>query len=190
MVPHRPQRYGRARKRPALNWTSFAAGIVCGGLLTFVGALLPGLFGGKSDSTAAPPETGVALAAAPKPAAPKFEFFDSLPKSRVASSPHADASGTATGPNATRRDVEYLLQAGSFSNREDADRLRASVASLGFSAETSSAQLADGSARFRVLVGPYSGDQELRRAIGKLREQNLDPLPIARKPSLLAKPAG
>src|SRR5215510_10425189 len=79
MPQHRPQRYAR-RRRPTLNWTSFAAGIVCGGLLTFVAALLPGLFGTKSEAPASSPAAGPALAAAPTPAAPKFEFFDSLPK--------------------------------------------------------------------------------------------------------------
>jgi len=179
-MTHRPQRYAR-RRRPTLNWTSFAAGIVCGGLLTFVGALLPGLFGTKPDAQASAPAAGSALDA-PTQAAPKFEFFDSLPKSRVATTVRTDTSASPPSPAAPRRDVEYLLQAGSFSTREDADKLRASVASWGLNAETSSAQLAGGVERFRVLVGPYSGDQELRRAIGKLREQNLDPLPIARKP--------
>ena len=184
-TPHRPQRYVKRRRRPALHWSSFAAGIVCGGLLTFVGALLPGLFGapavaagGKSDADA-PAVKGAKLVAAPTPPTPKFEFFESLPKTTISTPLRPDASNS---PAATRRDVEYLLQAGSFVNREDADKLSAFLAPLGFAAETSSAVLADGAARFRVLVGPYSGDQDLRRAIGKLREQNLAPLPIARKP--------
>ena len=187
-MTHRPQRYVRARRRATLHWTSFAAGIVCGGLLTFVGVLLPGLFGAKADADAPPLAKGAESGPTPAQAAPKFEFFDSLPKNKLAA-PRPDPAAAAS-PVAARRDVEYLLQAGSFSNREDADKLRAAVASWGLNAETSSAQLADGIERFRVLVGPYSGDADLRRAIGKLRDQNLDPLPIARKPSSAGKPAG
>jgi cell division protein FtsN len=79
--------------------------------------------------------------------------------------------------------VEYLLQAGSFTNRDDADKLRQRLADAGLPTNTVAAQLTEGVQRFRVIVGPFAAEPELNRARVKLREQGIDPLLLARKPS-------
>jgi len=137
------------------------------------GALLPGLF----ESAPAPEATATTVK--PEVEAPKFEFFDTLPKNRVGvnTTPYEKLS-----PGRAQEPVEYLLQAGSFSNHDDAERLRASVLLLGLEAHTTAVVLADGAQRHRVIVGPFADDRDMRRAMGKLREQNIDPLLLARKP--------
>jgi cell division protein FtsN len=162
------------RRRGGVHWGSFGGGLVVGVALTLTGALLPELLtdtpAARGKSRTPPPATS---------AAPRFEFFDTLPNSResVDTRPYERLT-----PNSTRDDLVYLLQAGSFSSREDAERLRASVLLTGLEATVSEATLASGAQRYRVIAGPFLKEPEMRRAMTKLREQNINPLLLARKP--------
>jgi cell division protein FtsN len=164
----------RSRRRSAFHGGSFAAGIVLGVLLTLTGALLPGLL----DEDA--PGLATSAGDAPSAPAPKFEFFDSLPKHRVAVDPRPYAASTPRRPQGS---VEYLLQAGSFASRTDAESLSRSLADLGLPASTVQARLDGGVERHRVIVGPFAAEDDVRRAQTKLRERNIDALLMARRPA-------
>ena len=87
---------------------------------------------------------------------------------------------TLTPTRASREPVEYLLQAGSFANRDDAERLRATVLLTGLTATTAQATLPSGAETHRVMVGPFAREQDVQRAMTKLREQHIDPLLLTR----------
>src|SRR5512139_1717538 len=77
----------RRRHADGLHWGSFAAGIVLGVVLTVTGGLIQPLLDSGSTAAQAPePEPAKSVAA------PKFEFFESLPKSHVPVARAADES--------------------------------------------------------------------------------------------------
>jgi len=78
---------------------------------------------------------------------------------------------------------EFLLQAGSFTNDDDAERLRATLAQSGWNTETATVTLSNGVTRHRVIVGPFATSQDTQRAITSLRKQDVEALVLARKPA-------
>jgi cell division protein FtsN len=139
------------------------------------GALLPEWWGVPAvTSPIAPPAAGD-----PTPIT-RFEFFDRLPNEKMASRAKTGAAPASTSGDGTR---EFLLQAGSFTNNEDAERLRTTLAQSGWNTETATVTLASGAIRHRVIVGPFSSSQDTQRAISELRKQDVDALVLARKPA-------
>ncbi len=184
--PKRPRTPARRQQAQSggFSWGSFAAGLVLGIGFTLAGALLPQLLADQpSPQLAAVPERN---APAPEPVRPQpeFTFWDQLPSQQSpAAAPRREAA-PATGAAGTQpaEAVEYLLQAGSFSRLEDAERLRANLLLLGLEASTTTVTLPGGATRHRVLVGPFDDERAMRRAQSRLREQDIDPLPLRRTP--------
>jgi len=180
------QRHKRAlrsdsRSRPrqrqsAFHWGSFGAGIALGIAFTLAGALLPEWWGSSR-----PVAVAQAPAASDSTPVTRFEFFERLPNEKISSRP--EPTETATAPPAVDGAHEFLLQAGSFTNKEDAERLRATLAQSGWNTETATVTLSSGATRHRVIVGPFSSSQETQRAISQLRKQDVDALVLARKPT-------
>lgn len=161
------------RRESPFHWGSFGAGITLGVALTLAGQLLPEWRGERAAPKAPPPTPGDSAPIT------RFEFFDRLPNEKLSARPPTDAPtkpGTPNEPN------EFSLQAGSFTNKEDADRLRDSLAQSNFAAETAKVQLSSGAVRYRVIVGPFATSQDTQRAIAQLRKQDVDALVLARKP--------
>jgi cell division protein FtsN len=178
MVLHRHTPARRRRQR-AFHAGSFAAGLVLGVVLTLTGAFLPALLDDEADTG------GAATAKAETQVAPRFEFFDSLPKDRVEvdTAPYRSATPLSAPPGRPAEPVEYLLQAGSFTEGADADALRESLAALGLPAATVAAELGAGVRRHRVIVGPFADEADVRRAKSELRGRGIDALLLARKPA-------
>ena len=184
------QRHKRAlrsdsRNRPrqrqsAFHWGSFGAGIALGIAFTLAGALLPEWWG--SRPIAANPPAPVASDSTP---VTRFEFFERLPNEKIPSRPdRPDRPETKTTPPPVADGPhEFLLQAGSFTNKEDAERLRATLTQAGWNTETATVTLSSGATRHRVIVGPFASSQETQRAITQLRKQDVDALVLARKPA-------
>ncbi len=168
---------GRARRREsAFHLGSFGAGIALGVAFTLAGALLPQWWR-SSAPLAAPTQTK----SADTEPAPRFEFFDRLPNERV--SARASSEPHASAPRRPVSDArEYLLQAGSFTNAEDAQRLSASLLASGLASETATATLSNGAVRHRVIVGPFASSAETQRALTQLRDKDIEALVLARKP--------
>jgi len=176
----RPPPRSESRNRPrhrqsAFHWGSFGAGIALGIAVTLAGALLPEWWGNHTTAPAAQPSVGD-----PTPIT-RFEFFERLPNEKLSSRPEPQEQLAA--PTVSAGNQEFLLQAGSFTNKEDADRLRATLAQSGWNAETATVTLSSGATRHRVIVGPFSSSQDTQRAITQLRKQDVDALVLARKPA-------
>ena len=77
---------------------------------------------------------------------------------------------------------EYLLQAASFRNRDEADAMRAELLLEGMVAAVNAVSNPDGGAWHRVMVGPFSSKVEMERTLTRLRSKDISALPVARAP--------
>ena len=181
----RQRRTSRSPARsPLFHGTSFFSGMVVGIGATIVGMLLPEWW---EASAVKQPDSGGATAEQVTRAETQFEFYDELPRDRVATDPEAYGRITPTDAPGS---IEYLVQAGSFEQAADADRLRASLLLLGLDASTRTVTLERGATWHRVLVGPFDSERDTRRVMTRLREQRIEPLLLKRPPLGQAARAG
>jgi cell division protein FtsN len=168
---------GRPRQRQsAFHLGSFGAGLALGIAFTLAGALLPGWW--STGAVTAQKSEVQSRAAAP---VTQFEFFDRLPNEKLA--PGAAQNGDRTPIPPPTEPREFLLQAGSFTNAADAERLRATLLQMGLNSETAAVTLSSGAVRHRVIVGPFASTQDTQRAMTQLRDQDIEALVLARKPA-------
>jgi hypothetical protein len=174
------KRATRARPRQresAFHLGSFGAGIALGIAFTLAAVLLPEWWKSAAPQTAAPPPVAVAD---PVPVT-RFEFFDKLPGDTVAAHERTDSDRLPNAAGDAPR--EFLLQAGSFTNDEDAQHLRSSLLAMGLKCETAAVTLSSGAVRHRVIVGPFASAAETEHAMTRLRDQNIEALVLARPPT-------
>ena len=103
-----------------------------------------------------------------------YDFYGMFPNAEVPIVEEYDQSGNKViaEPN-----YAYLLQAGSFKAREDADRLRAKLILQGYEAVIKQVEQASGTWH-RVIVGPYGSELELTRARNGLAEANIETIKL------------
>jgi cell division protein FtsN len=107
----------------------------------------------------------------------QFDFYDMLPKYEVVI-PEQDGKvtqSTPTGP--VEKPGAYILQAGSFRNQSDADRVRALIAMQGVESKIQKVTV-DKDTWHRVRVGPITNLQKLEDTRSKLRAAGVDALVI------------
>ena len=116
--------------------------------------------------------------AADKASEPRFTFYDILPNFEVVT-PEQEASQAVT-PAAPQAIVEpgiYILQAGSFSTNEDADRRRAELALHGIESHIQRVTV-NGRNYHRVYIGPTEDLDKLNMLRSRLRAAKIDVLRI------------
>lgn len=164
----------RSSQAPRSGWRWYFAGLLSGVFLSFLVYLgaLPGpgepqLVAGEEQASAEP-------AAPPKP---RFDFYTMLPEQEI----EVDQPATQPSRNAApaEPDAYYLLQAGSFRQREDADRRRAELLLLGLEPTVEEAQGENGR-WFRVYLGPFESRSKMSRARSLTAAQNIDTLLLKR----------
>ncbi len=114
----------------------------------------------------------------PSPTADKsrFEFYKMLEKSEV-KAPEVDAYKST--PKGAKSAHKYLLQAGSFKSKSDAEQMRAQLILLGLpNVHTDTSKSQDGAIWYRVRLGPFENRSRLSKAYDKLVQQNIQPLRI------------
>ncbi|WP_163835956.1 SPOR domain-containing protein [Spartinivicinus ruber] len=72
----------------------------------------------------------------------------------------------------------YVLQAGSFRNKTDAERRRAQLILMGLSAQTQRVNIKNGETWFRVQVGPFKTKDKLGKAKTLLASNKIDSLAV------------
>jgi cell division protein FtsN len=117
-----------------------------------------------------------------KSSLPKFDFYAVLPKmevilpkednSQTSQPSQKGAAGTPAGQG------KYLLQAGSFRDKADAEKLRAEFTLDGFSVHVQPGVLDNGDTWYRVMIGPFNDEAALRTAQTRLAARNVETLPI------------
>lgn len=115
-----------------------------------------------------------------KPAkTPRFDFYTILPELEVfipeSEINRAEPRHRGNEPDnvaAAPEKKQYLLQAGSFRNREDADRLKANLALLGVQSSIQSVNI-NSESWHRVRIGPFGNPDRLRETLGILKQNNI-----------------
>lgn len=106
---------------------------------------------------------------------PRFDFYNVLTGKQdgrmVAPVKSADDVKT-TG------DVSQILQAGSFSNVDDAEKQKAKLAILGVEANIQTAAIPDKGVWYRVRLGPYKNTEELNHTRIFLKQNGVDSTPM------------
>ena len=114
---------------------------------------------------------------------PRFEFYKVLTdkqdtavvapadRPRITPPPLVDSKPIAA-------DEPRFLQAGSFSNPDDAEKLKARLALLGLESSIQTATIPDRGVWYRVRLGPYRDANELNRARASLKQNGVEATPM------------
>lgn len=122
-----------------------------------------------------------------------FEFYSILPQQEVVAPVNgnkttvapatipAPVAGAATTPKAAVGKDRYQLQAGSFRTRAEADRRRAELVLSGHNVSIQDVTSGTGDRWFRVMVGPFAGEDAMQQARQQLAAGRIETLPIRLK---------
>lgn len=110
---------------------------------------------------------------------PRFEFYKVLTDKQDNAAPATtgNASLPATEKLSAKSGAQYL-QAGSFANAADAEKLKARLALMGFEAGVQVAELGNKGVWHRVRLGPYKTAADLEKARAALKQNGIDATPI------------
>ncbi|HDZ56803.1 MAG TPA: SPOR domain-containing protein [Pseudomonas xinjiangensis] len=153
-----------AARRGIPPWLWMISGLVIGLFVAFLFQLEPGRESVKRDVT--PPKPPQQNKPA-KPAEPRYDFYTLLPESEVIipqSSVPETAPPEAEEASKPKAATRFFLQAGSFRQRNEADRVRAQILMLGLDVQLESAKLAGDETWYRVQVGPFQDRNSLSQA--------------------------
>jgi cell division protein FtsN len=181
-------------------WTGLLVGMVVGvGMAAGVAWYLmksPSPFKNKEQPVVAKPQPDSTKPAAPaateKSTAtpgdgkPRFEFYkvltDKQDATAIAPTKPADKSQPAKPQSADSKlaavNEPQILQAGSFSNVNDAENLKAKLALLGVEANIQTATIPDKGVWYRVRLGPYKNADEMNHARGFLKQNGVESTPM------------
>jgi cell division protein FtsN len=167
------------------HWNWFFSGIFCGFLVVGIGYL--GII--KLDSELTQAVQNANTTNTPNRPTFDFGFYGELANAQISvpvpqSTP---AAGNVPGRVANELQVAattlpielplYLLQAGSFQDRQDAENRRAKVILLNMSASIVPG-VVSGRTWHRVQVGPFTGRDAAESARDLLSENNIDSIPL------------
>jgi cell division protein FtsN len=107
----------------------------------------------------------------------QFEFYEMLPKFEVVIPEQDGAAAAGSGGGSVAKPGAYILQAGSFRNHADADRVRALIAMQGVESKIQRVTI-DKDTWHRVRVGPITNLERLEETRSKLRQARIDALVI------------
>ncbi len=126
---------------------------------------------GQDGATAAEEESAAAEAPA------SYDFYEMLPKFEVVV-PEKDREVKRDAPaSLVERPGVYVLQAGSYRNQPDAERVRSQLALQGIQAVVQRVAV-DADVWHRVRIGPIADLKELNRVRDRLRSADIDALVI------------
>jgi cell division protein FtsN len=123
------------------------------------------------------PDTDAGESGAAEEPAQSYDFYDRLPKFEVVvPEKEKDVKPDVRAVPETRRGT-YVLQAGSYKNFADADRIRAQLALQGVESKVQKVSV-DNDTWHRIRIGPISKLDELNRLRTILRKADVDVLVI------------
>ena len=167
-APRRGASRAKSKAGPRVPaWLIAVCGIVVGLFIAFLFTLEPGRDSVKRDSLAKP---ATPVAEPPKRQTLDYEFYTRLPESEVVTPrprpapPPPPPPAPAKPPAQATPATQYYLQAGSFRQRAEADRVRAQIILMGLDARLEDAKLANGETWHRVQVGPFADQTRLSQA--------------------------
>ena len=183
----------RRRRKGPPPWAWLAVGLLVGLFVAFLVFL--------QQQPAPPVERTVKLETPPEPAArpqadtpapaklekqqpppapkPRFDFYNLLPEMEVIV-PEQEVQGSTTreGVKQVEAPGTYLLQAGSFRTRKQADQLRARLALLGVETDVQTVTVDSKQTWHRVRVGPFKNLRDLNAARNLLNKNGIEAILI------------
>jgi len=131
----------------------------------------------KKSRADAPPDADSGYTGTTEDSAKSYAFYDMLPKFEVVvPEKEKDVRSDLRAVPEMRRGT-YVLQAGSYKNFADADRVRAQLALQGIESKVQKVSV-DNDTWHRVRIGPISKLDELNRLRAILRKADVDVLVI------------
>ncbi len=165
----------RTRKSQIPGWVWLFTGIVTGVFISFLGYLA-----GIAPEASPDPVSVATSKEQPKTKATsstKFDFYTLLPEREMIVPAEREEIDDGSPTQATI----YILQAGSFKNASDADRLRAKLILMDLNARVDAVKNANGDLWHRVQVGPFESRSRLAKARNILISKGIDTLLLKRK---------
>ena len=107
----------------------------------------------------------------------QFDFYEMLPKFEVVVPEREKVEDAGTRVAPIEKPGAYMLQAGSYRNFADADRVRAQLALQGIESKIQRVSV-DNDTWHRVRIGPISDLGELNRTRARLRQADIEALVI------------
>lgn len=109
---------------------------------------------------------------------PTFDFYQMLPNFEVVI-PEQDKEVRRSGEvERVEQPGTYVLQAGSFRNEADADKLRAQLALAGIESDIQTVTIDENQTWHRVRIGPFTNLENLNSARSRLAENRIQALVI------------
>jgi sporulation related protein len=161
-------RAAAAQAGNGLRW--YLAGLLSGIFLSFL------LYLGTLPPVGSSAQEAQQAAAPQDPPRPRFDFYTLLPEQTI--EVEVEPAEVAS-PRTSAATELYLLQAGSFRQRDDADRRRAQLLLLGLDPKVEETT-GDNGRWFRVYVGPFDSRSKMAKARSLTAAQNIDTLLLKR----------
>ena len=159
-----------------------ALGLAIAGGVAWILQKSPGKFPNQENPTPEKTLPQAAPASAVGEGKPRFEFYKVLTDKQdatLATEKGGEKSAAPAGkPPAAAVQEIYFLQAGSFSNTDDADKLKAKLAMLGMEASVQTAIIPDKGTWHRVRLGPFKGADQMNKARAILKQNGVDAAPM------------
>jgi cell division protein FtsN len=162
------------------RWREFAVGLAVGLSLSLFVLIWQNYREkkGATEVAATPkpePRADKAVAGDPEEGAKNYDFYDMLPKFEVVvpEKEREVASDRGTAPANIERPGVYVLQAGSYRQQSEADRIRAQLKMQGIDANVQRVAV-DEDVWHRVRIGPITDLTELNRLRARLRAADFD----------------
>lgn len=172
-----------SQKIPALTWV--LSSLFVGGFLGFMYYLSTLPLNSRNPLTEPTAKTApLSKKAQESDQAPvamqQLDFYQLLKEQKVQVATKETPTRAPKKTLSSVRHPEYILQAGSFTRKKDAERLRGTLILEGFNATTEPVTV-KGKAYHRVYVGPFQVDQQLQLAKSALYALKLEPLVIKKR---------
>ncbi len=104
---------------------------------------------------------------------PKFEFYTILPETEVVVPEYEIKTRKREERVGKARTAQYVLQAGSFRNYKQADKLKARLALMGIESRIEKARVGDITWN-RIKMGPFAKMSNVDNLRNKLKQNNID----------------
>lgn len=141
----------------------------------------PSIVAEKPLPTAAPTNPQTTTDSASVNGKPRFEFYKVLTDKQdkgIVSQTKSQGKPKTSDSSLVAAEIAQILQVGSFSNVDDAEKQKAKLAILGVEANIQTAAIPDKGVWYRVRLGPYKNVAELNKARVFLKQNGVDSTPM------------